>query len=68
MEIFIFCIKTMFFHLKSDIYQQEEVMAMGLPFLPVLTNLYMEYFDEMALEITPLKPKVWLRYVDYFIL
>ena len=37
---------------------------MGSPLSPVLANIYMEYFEEMALGFTPLKPSMWLRYVD----
>ena len=37
---------------------------MGSPLSPVLANLYMEYFEEMALGSTSLKPFMWLRYVD----
>ena len=37
---------------------------MGSPLSPVLANLYMEYFEEMALGSTSLKPSMWLRYVD----
>ena len=31
---------------------------------PVLMNIYMEYFEEMAQESTFRKPSLWLRYVD----
>ena len=48
----------------SDIYQQEEGLVMGLLLSPVLANIYMEYFEEMALGSTSLKPSMWLRYVD----
>ena len=37
---------------------------MGLPLSPVLANIYMEYFEEMALGSTSLKPLMWFRYVD----
>ena len=40
-----------------------------LYWLPVLANIYMEYFEEMALGSTSLKSSIWLRYVnDTFIL
>ena len=45
------------------IYRQEG-LAMGSPLSPVLANIYMEYFEEMALGSTSLKPSMWLRYVD----
>ena len=47
----------------SDIYWQEG-LATGSPLSLVLGNIYMEYFEEMALGYTSLKPSMWLRYVD----
>ena len=40
----------------SDIYRQEERLAMGSPLSQMLVNIYMEYFEEMAF--------IWIRYVD----
>ena len=37
---------------------------MGSPLSPVLANLYMEYFEEMALGSKSPKPSMWVRYVD----
>ena len=37
---------------------------MGSPLSTVLANIYMEYFEEMALGSTSLKSSMWLRYVD----
>ena len=59
-----FCVETTYFGMGSDIYQQEEGLAMGLPLSPVLANIYMKYFEEMALGSTSLNPSMWLRYVD----
>ena len=58
MEMLTFCVKTTQFRMGSDIYQQKG------PLLSVLANIYMEYFEEMALGSTSLKPSMWLRYVD----
>ena len=63
MENLTFCVETNYFGMGSDIYRQEG-LAMGSPLSPVLANLYMEYFEEMALGSTSLKPSMWLRYVD----
>ena len=62
-EMLTFCVETTYFQMGSDIYQQEG-LAMGSPLSPVLANIYMEYFEEMALGSTSLKPSMWLRYVD----
>ena len=37
---------------------------MGSPLSPMVTNLYMEYFEKKAIDSLPLKPKYWRRYVD----
>ena len=59
-----FCVETTYLGMGSDIYWQEEGLAMGSPLSPVLANIYMEYFEEMALGSTSLKPSIWLRYGD----
>ena len=59
-----FCMKTTYFGMGSDIYRQEEELAMGSPLSPVLANIYMEYFEKMALGFTSLKPSMWFRYID----
>ena len=63
-KILTFNVETTYFGIGSDIYQQEEGLAMGLPLSPVLANIYKEYFEEMAFGSTSQKPSLWLRYVD----
>ena len=64
MEMLTFCVETTYFGMGSDIYRQAERLAMSSPLSPVLANIYMEYFKEMALESTSLKPSIWLRDID----
>ena len=59
MEMLTFCVETTYFGMGS-----EEGLAMGSPLSLVLANIYIEYFEEMALGSTTLKPSMWLRYVD----
>ena len=59
-----FCVETTYFGMGSNIYRQEEGLAMGSPLSPVLVNIYMEYFEEMTLGYTSLKSSMWFRYVD----
>ena len=54
MEMLTFSVEATYFGMGSDIYRQEE--GLGSPLLPVLANIYKEYFEEMALGSTPLKP------------
>ena len=39
--------KQPYFGMESDIYRQEE-LAMGSPLSPLLANVYIEYFEEIA--------------------
>ena len=48
--------------LDATVYRQEKGLVMGSPLSPVFANIYMEYFEEMVLESTSLKPSMWLRY------
>ena len=41
-----------------------EGAAMGSPVSAVVANMYMEFFEELALETSPVKPTWWKRYVD----
>ena len=58
MKMLIFFVETTYFGMGSDIYRQEEGLAMGLPLSPVLAYICMEYLEEMALGSTSLKPSM----------
>ena len=58
------CLKSTYFQYQDSYYEQIEGAAMGSPLSPIVANIYMEYFEEMALESAQLRPKVWKRYVD----
>ena len=52
MEMLTFCVETTYFKMGSDIYRQEKGLAMDSPLSPVLSNIYLEYFEEIALGFT----------------
>ena len=37
---------------------------MGFPVSPVVTNIYMEHFEDLAVTTAPDPPRVWKRYMD----
>ncbi|XP_072046288.1 uncharacterized protein [Amphiura filiformis] len=63
-QLLEFCLSTTYFVFRGQFYQQCGGCAMGSPVSPVIANLYMEHFEFTALRNSPVKPSVWLRYVD----
>ena len=54
---FIFCFNRKF-------YKQLQGRAMGAPVSPVIANIYMEYFESLAIPASPTLIRWWFRYVD----
>ena len=53
------------FSFQQRFYKQFQVAAMGSPVAPVIVNIYMEYYEEMALgPQCPIPTPWWKRYVD----
>ena len=63
-ELLTLCLKTTYFSYEDSLYQQTDGAAMGSPLSPIVANIYMEFFEQKALELTYTKPDIWLRYVD----
>lgn len=58
------CIKDCKFTFNGGYYCQKFGMAMGNPLSPVLSNLYMEFFENKLLANILPSNVIWFRYVD----
>ena len=52
------------FCFNKKFYKQLEGAAMGSPVSPVIANIYMEYFEFLAIPSSPTLIKWWFQYVD----
>lgn len=58
------CLKSTYIQFENRFYQQHRGAAMGSPLSPIIANLFMEHFENIAMQSSHLRPKLWLRYVD----
>ncbi len=63
-ELLQLCLKSTYFSYNGEFYEQRQGAAMGSPVSAVVANLYMEFFEELALKSAPSRPRFWKRYVD----
>jgi hypothetical protein len=56
--------RTTYFQVDDKFYEQKEGMAMESPLSPVVNNIFVENFEQLALTTEQQKPKMRLRYVD----
>ena len=48
-----FCLRNTHFVSQGRFYEQTEGAAMGSPLSPIIANLYMEAFEEKAINTSP---------------
>ena len=58
------CLLSTTFVFEGGVYQQIEGLPMGSPLSPIVANLFMESFEQQALQSFPYPPRIWRRYVD----
>ena len=64
LQLIRLCVESNSFSFEGKFYSQTFGVAMGSPLSPVLANLYMEFFESELLPSLPIRPSLWLRYVD----
>ena len=63
-ELLELCLGSTYFGFQGEYYDQVSGAAMGSPVSAVVANIYMEFFEELAISSSDIKPRIWKRHVD----
>ena len=60
------CLKNTYFSYRGTIYKQVKGLSMGSPVSPIVADLFMEKWEQKALDSCPIefKPRIWKRFKD----
>jgi hypothetical protein len=64
MELLDICLTTTYFKFDDKFCKQKEGMTMGNSGSPMVSNIFMEHFEDLALDTADHKLDKWLKYVD----
>ncbi|MCP4652952.1 MAG: hypothetical protein GY858_06160, partial [Candidatus Omnitrophica bacterium] len=64
MKLLQLMVEDFFFCYAKELYRQKAGLPMGSRLSPVLANIYMEEMETMVLELFPVQPKMYTRFVD----
>ena len=64
MGLLEFCMRSTYFTFRGKFYEQVEGTVMGSPISPIVANLYVENFENRALQSSINPPLLWKRFVD----
>jgi hypothetical protein len=64
MELLEVCLRTISFQVEDKFLQQKDGMAMGSSLSPIVSNIFMEHFEKLALDSEQYKTSLQLWYVD----
>jgi hypothetical protein len=63
MKLLDICLTTSYFQFGDKFYQQKEGMAMDNALSPVVNNVFMQHFEQIALNTAEHRPAKYPRYV-----